>query len=213
VVADATIKGSETGTSFRQALYFKECGFNLHDTMIYEKLNYMPGECMRSKRYRPAFEYMFVLSKNGVGPFNLITIPKTTNTNPGHFRKKDGSLKPASSPASIGDTKAAPNVWQYTVGGQSHGHPATFPEQLAADHIVSWSNPGDLVLDPFSGSGTTGKMAILNGRHFIGIDISPEYVEIARKRITEVIAPEPDYLANMDLPVIQQESASGLTIQ
>jgi DNA modification methylase len=211
-VADATIKGSETGTSFRQALYFKECGFNLHDTMIYEKLNYMPGECQKSKRYRPAFEYMFVFCKGFVGFFNLIAIPKTTNTNPGHFRKKDGSLKPASSPASVGNTKAAPNVWRYKVGGPSHGHPASFPEQLAADHIISWSNPGDLVLDPFSGSGTTGKMAVLNRRHFIGIDISPEYVEIARKRITAALTHEPDYLGDLDSPAVSQDSASELTI-
>ena len=66
-------------------------------------------------------------------------------------------------------------------------HPAPFPEQLANDHIISWSNEGDTVLDCFMGSGTTGKMAVLNNRKFIGIEIDDTYFEIAKERINKAV--------------------------
>jgi DNA modification methylase len=217
VVADATIKGSETGTSFRQALYFKECGFNLHDTMVYAKSS-QPRQ--NGVRYEQHFEYMFVLSKGATKLLNPLKEPcKSAGKRHTRTCRDGGKDVLVVSSNVVAADKVRGNIWRYSVGSgstrdkQAFEHPAIFPEQLAADHIVSWSNPGDLVLDPFSGSGTTGKMAVLNGRHFIGIDISPEYVEIARKRIAAAIAPEPDYLADMDLPAIEQESASELTIQ
>jgi len=71
IVNDATIKGSETGTSFKQALYAKECGFNLHDTMIYEKINPIP---YHHNRYQPCFEYMFILSRGAPSIFNPILV-------------------------------------------------------------------------------------------------------------------------------------------
>ena len=192
VVNDATINGSETGTSFRQALYFKEIGFNLHDTMIYGKNNPMP---VNANRYYPCFEYMFVFSKGKPKTFNPILEETVTkgrknrlkqrNTD-GSFRKAYGYGKP------VKKYRPRYNVWFYNVGGNQSAtdkiafeHPAIFPEQLAEDHIVSWTNPGDVVLDPFVGSGTTAKMAALNGRKYIGIDISEEYCELARKRVTD----------------------------
>ena len=187
VVNDATIKGSETGTSFRQALFFMDCGFNLHDTMIYEKLNPMPKN---DKRYEPAFEYMFIFTKGKIKTFNPILLPckhagkKTSGTQytaNGALKKKWGSGKP------VKKTKVKSNIWAYPVGNGRVGHPAIFPEQLAQDHILSWSNVGDLVFDPMCGSGTTCKMAKLNGRNYIGIDIAEEYVELARRRIEEVV--------------------------
>ena len=69
IVGDATKNGNEYGTSFKQALFFKECGFNLHDTMIYRKLNYLP---ITTNRYEPQFEYMFILSKSKLKTFNPI---------------------------------------------------------------------------------------------------------------------------------------------
>ena len=183
VVGDATIKGSETGTSFRQALYFKEIGFNLHDTMIYEKINPMPKN---NKRYEPAFEYMFIFTKGKIKTFNPILLPckhagkkssGTQYTANGALKKKSGSEKP------VKKTKVKSNIWAYPVGNVRVGHPAVFPEQLANDHIVSWSNEGDTVLDPFMGSGTTGKMAVLNGRNFIGIELDDKYYGIAKARI------------------------------
>ena len=86
------------------------------------------------------------------------------------------------------------NVWQIANGFMkstndkvAYEHPAIFPEQLANDHILSWSSKGDIILDPFMGSGTTAKMAKLNGRNFIGFEISKEYCDIAEERIKTVI--------------------------
>jgi site-specific DNA-methyltransferase (adenine-specific) len=185
VVADSTVKGSETGMSFRQALYFKEIGFNLHDTMIYEKINYVP---LTHRRYEQSWEYMFVFSKSSPSIFNPIRIAKRTNSKPGKFLQNpsDKVFTPAHCDASGVKDKIAPNIFPYVIGSEKSGHPAPFPESLARDHILSWSNPNDTVLDPFLGSGTTGKMAIKTGREFIGIEISEEYLSIARDRISKV---------------------------
>lgn len=186
VVSDATLKGSETGSSFRQALYFKDvCGFSLHDTMIWHKGNPTPQQ--QHPRYQPAFEFMFVLCK-GYPPrvFNGLTQP---NKDAGKVRYTGGQRNTDDSYRhevrkgwEIKREGRKHNVWEIGVGRVA-GHPAPFPDQLAADHIASWSNPGDVVLDPFLGSGTTGKMAVQMGRQFIGIEISGEYCEIARQRI------------------------------
>ena len=191
VVGDGTIKGSETATSFKQALYFKECGFNLHDTMIYEKNNPVPQA--DKTRYTQSFEYMFVFSKGKPKTVNRIMV-ECQHTGKVHFgknklndencdRKIDRAVK---------QTKPLKNIWKYNVGiNQSSkdkiasGVPAIFPEQLAQDHILSWSNEGDLVLDPFMGSGTTAKIATLNNRHFLGFELSPEYCEIANQRVSQ----------------------------
>jgi len=188
IVADQTRDCSESGTSFRQVLFFKEIGFNLYDTMIYASEK--PPHSHR--RYEPKFEFMFVLSKGQPNAFNPIMIPCT---NAGQTPKRrtvrntDGQLGGFRQPKPVKAMKIKGNIWTYDTGARAgedkiaHLHPAIFPQQLAEDHILSWSNVGDLVLDPFSGSGTTGKMAVKNGRRFIGIDVSVEYVEIARKRI------------------------------
>ena len=191
VVGDATIDGSETGTSFRQALYFKdECGFNLHDTMIYGKN--AVGACGSIYSYQQAFEYMFVFTKGKIGSFNPIRdlVPLRA----GKLTRYTKNAK--STPEGYSDEthlKEAPvsskrkNIWFYNIGftaqNDAFTHPARFPEQLAEDHILSWSNPGDIVLDPMCGSGTTCKMAALNDRDYIGIDISGEYCELARERV------------------------------
>lgn len=182
VVGDVTINGSETGTSFKQALYFKDIGFNLHDTMIYSKRNPMPH--IKKNRYTPSFEYMFILSKGTPKTTNLLTEPckysgvdiTSTNTN-------TESIKAKKKVYHTKNTKIRRNIFEYVLAGTNYGHPAIFPEELAKDHIISWSNEGDTVLDPFMGSGTTGKMAVQLNRNFIGIEISAEYLEIAKKRI------------------------------
>ena len=187
VVGDATIKGSETGTSFKQALYFKEIGFNLHDTMIYLKPNFSAVGALKT-RYAPVFEYMFILTKGKIKTFNPIKdrFCKTAGKiKGGTIRNRDGSMKRKSNEGRIQpEFGQRYNVWD--VSPQSiPGHPAPFPEQLAHDHIISWSNEGDTVLDPFLGSGTTGKMAKQLNRNFIGIEISQEYLDIAQQRIGE----------------------------
>lgn len=191
MVSDATIKGCETGTSFRQALGFMDAGFNLHDTMIYAKVNPIP---QNHNRYEQSFEYMFVLSKGKPNVFNPLREPtkyagkefdwggRKTKMDDKQCRRDRESEN-----ISVKPTKIRKNIFNYSIGGVSTGHPAVFPEQLAADHIVSWSNEGDIVLDPFMGSGTTGKMALLNNRNYIGFEICKDYCDIASKRIKEAM--------------------------
>jgi site-specific DNA-methyltransferase (adenine-specific) len=188
VVGDATINGSETGTSFKQALYFKEIGFNLHDTMIWNKGTFTAVGALTS-RYAPVFEYMFVLSKGQPKTFNPIKDRQNKTfgrKNYGTIRQIDGTTKPMSNIGKpVAEYGQRHNVWELTPekSNSNRLHPAMFPESLAHDHIVSWSNEGDTVLDCFLGSGTTGKVAKQLNRKFIGIEISPEYLEIASKRI------------------------------
>ena len=188
VVADATIKGSETGTSFKQALYFMECGFNLHDTMIYIKNGGLNSGSLQA--YQQKFEYMFVLSKGKIKTFNLIKDRKNKKAEDVVKKKKrpDGTI--VEQHIKSEEYGVRYNYWIYDTGGSkgtkdayAYVHPAVFPEALANDHILSWSNEGDMVLDPFMGSGTTGKMAIRNNRNFIGIELNEEYFKIAERRI------------------------------
>ena len=197
VVNDATIKGSETGTSFRQALYFKEIGFNLHDTMIYLKNGASFPAGKNSNRYSQVFEYMFVFSKGKPKTANLLKDKPNKWAGSSTFgvssnRQKNGKIKKGSKRI-VGEFGYRTNVWEIPNGkGYSasddiaYEHPAIFPEALAEGHILTWSNEGDIVLDPMCGSGTTCKMAKLNGRDYIGIDIAEEYVEMARRRVEEV---------------------------
>ena len=182
VVGDATIKGSETGTSFRQALWAMECGFKLHDTMIYAKNSYMPHG---GNRYEQQYEYMFVFVKGALKTFNKITIPcKTAGTKRNRSNEKECGMKRRNISTIVNATKPLPNIWWYDVGHNDKTiHSAVFPEKLAHDHIISWSNEGDTVLDCFMGSGTTGKMAKKLNRNFIGIEKELKYFKIAKKRI------------------------------
>jgi len=194
VVGDATVKGTETGTSFKQALYLKECGFNLFDTMIYAKTP--RGAVGNNKTYWQTFEYMFIFSKGNPKTINLICDRKNKESRDGDNgtkRLENGELLKVKR-GGYSEYGRRTNIWEYGIGkGQStkddfaFKHPAIFPEQLANDHILSWSNEGDIVYDPFAGSGTTGKMAILNKRKCIMSEISAEYCEIIKKRLEPII--------------------------
>lgn len=190
VVNDATIKGSETGTSFKQALKFVEIGFNLHDTMIFQKTNPIPQ--IYRKRYNGIFEYMFVFSKGKVKTHNPIKVDcihaglKLDGTTYKNYSK--GEQKRGKMAKPVKNQKIKGNIWEYVVGKKKEdqyakGHPAPFPCALARDHISSWTNEGDVVLDPMNGSGTTCISALQIGRNYIGIDISKEYCDLARNRI------------------------------
>jgi len=197
VVGDAVIKGSESGSSFKQALYFMQQGFKLHDTMIYEKNGSSFPARRDGNRYSQIFEYMFVFS-NGAKPktSNLICDKKNKwagwvpwGKKGGTMRKKDGELVPRHQKPTP-DFSPRNNIWKYNTGAGysakdkiAFKHPAIFPEQLAEDHILTWTEPGDIVLDPLNGAGTTTKMALLNDRRFIGIDILQDYCDIAEERI------------------------------
>jgi site-specific DNA-methyltransferase (adenine-specific) len=186
VVADATVNGSETGTSFRQALGFMGLGFNLHDTMIYRR---SAPQFPETVRYASVFEYMFIMSKESPTTANLIKVKST-----GHGGFVVGSkIRGTQEVLNVrigGGMRVKDNVWDILSHGtngysdpDAANHPAIFPEALARDHILSWSNPGDVVLDPMCGSGTTLKMAVTLGRRAIGIDIAAEYIALTRERV------------------------------
>lgn len=192
VVNDKTDDGDETGTSMRQALHFKEIGLRLHDTMIWNRLCPFP----ESNRYHPAFEYMFVFSNGAPSTFNCIKDRETSTGGAESVsrmeRQPDGTIRRPKREFVRNEVGSRLNIWEVRAGwGQStkdqfaFDHPAIFPEDLARDHILSWSNEGDIVLDPFSGSGTTAKMARELGRHYIGIEVNESYVEISRKRLAQ----------------------------
>jgi len=212
VVGDATIKGSETGTSFKQALFFKECGFNLHDTMIYQRTSPFPSNI----RYNQSFEYMFVFSKGKPKTFNpvikqrktdeSIKRAKTKTYSSNTYRDKEGNLNTPNKQAlkRLNDARnnnyiLADNIWYIPAGyglsttdKEAFKHPAIFPEDLVSKHIISWSNEGDLIYDCFMGSGTTAKMAHIHKRNWIGSEMSKEYVEIANNRLKP-------YLTQLDI--------------
>ena len=189
VVNDATKDGCETLTSFTQAIHFKEIGFNV-ETMIWRKTNPTP-QFPSIPRYTHDFEYMFILSKGKIGTFNPLMIPtKSAGSKRNRNLVNSSSSQSADSPRDavtiVKREKRLTNTWDLSSAtGEVRGHPAVFPEKLAEMHIQSWSNPGDIVLDPFIGSGTTAKMAMLNDRKYLGMEISEEYVDIANKRIEE----------------------------
>jgi len=190
VVGDSCEDGDESGTCFKQALYFKQIGFKLFDTMIYHKY----GTPMRGNLlgYNQVFEYMFVFTKGKILKSNIIKDRPNATSGASRIttnRKSDGKIN-NQGVCKTEDFGRRENIWSYTNGFMqtakdtiAFNHPAIFPEQLCGDHIKSWSNDGDLIFDPFMGSGTTAKMAILLNRKYIGSDISQEYVDLANERI------------------------------
>ena len=182
VVGDATIKGSETGTSFKQALWAKECGFNV-ETMIWEKTG---SGCLGSnKYYGQNFEYMFVFAKAQPAVTNLIK-DRENKVKAGKVKVNGGLDKEGKGKTRIVERKPfgkRTNIWRFDTQKNSD-HPAPFPIKLASDHIASWSHDGDTVLDPFMGSGTTGVACKNLGRKFIGIELDEQYFKIAQERIS-----------------------------
>lgn len=182
VISDETKNGSETGTSFKQALYFKEIGFLLYDTMIWQKTGMLPTE----GRYYNQFEYMFIISKGKPKTKNFICDHKTVNG--GKIQRKDLVINKGNNIKSNewftrNEYSRRPNIWKIHIGVNHTNHPAIFPEQLAGDHIITWSDVGDIIYDPFCGSGTTCKMAKINNRNYIGSEISKDYYDIGINRL------------------------------
>lgn len=194
VVGDQVHNGNKSLTSFKQCIYFQDIGFNVYDVMIYKKAG---GGPPHKNRYTNTFEYMFVFSKGLPKTTHLIKDKENKWAGTATFgsvsrREKDGSLTPKGKRV-VNDVSVRTNIWEYAVGkgnstkdNYAFEHPAIFPEKLVADHIESWTNDGDIILDPFMGSGTTGKMCALLGRKFIGIELNKDYFEIAKKRIYSV---------------------------
>lgn len=204
VVSDATINGSETCTSFKQALTFVEKGFRLHDTMIFQNTNPVPQ--IYRKRYTNVFEYMFVFSKGAVVTHNPIMVPcihaglELKGTTYKNYSNGEQCRTKLANPVKAEKIKG--NIWEYVVGKkavdqEAKKHPAPFPYELALDHIKSWTNEGDIVLDPMCGSGTTCVAAMDSRREYIGIDISKEYCELAEGRVRIHSQKEPSLFGNM----------------
>lgn len=217
VVNDGTIDKEESGTSFRHAWAFKKLGFKLHDTMIYEKTGAAFPANRNGNRYTQIFEYMFVFTKGKPKTSNLICDKRNRwfgwcNWGKNTLRTKEGELKKQDDTKAIPEFSPRNNIWKFSAGaGHSYTgsaderklakkHPAVFPENLVRDHILSWSNPGDTVLDPMCGSGTTLKMAYLEDRNYIGIDISEEYANLAKERMKFVEKDKPAYIKNKTKP-------------
>lgn len=190
VVGDKVNNGSKSLTSFKQALIFEKIGFKIYDVIIYEKTS---PSAPHKNRYFNSFEYMFIFTKGKPKTVNLIEDRKNkyAGTKTGNItrREKDGSLT-SKGTKTIKELGRRTNVWQYAVGNnksttykKAFKHPAIFPEKLAYDHVISWSNKGDLVLDCFMGSGTTGVACKNTNRNFIGIELDEKYFEIAKERI------------------------------
>ena len=212
IVGDATINGDETGTSFKQAQYFKEIGFKLHDTMIYEKNGSSRPAGKNAKRYSQIFEYMFVFVKGEIRKdITLIADKRNKWAGWAKWGKNttydvDGNLvEVKKNQPVIKEYSYRNNIWRYSVSfNDKTGHPAVFPELLAQDHILSWSVEGDLVLDPFMGSGTTAKMAKLNKRNYIGFEKNTEYYEKSLERIAKY-----DGQVNTELETTNIETENG----
>lgn len=190
VVGDKTENGSKTLSSYKQALLFNKIGFKVYDVIIYEKTS---PSAPHKNRYFNAFEYMFIFSKGKPKTINLLKDRKNkyggTYSGVVTKREQDGTLTTKTKKL-INDYGVRTNIWSYAVGNNksttdkiAFKHPAIFPEKLAKDHILSWSNENDIVLDCFMGSGTTGKMCKLLNRNFIGIEIDEKYFNIAKERI------------------------------
>ncbi len=197
VVGDK-INSGRSLTSFKQGLYFQETGFLMHDVMIYKKKN---TPFMRSNAYTNCYEFMFILSKGKPKTFNSLKEPTIRNGFEmlAHNKGSDGVNNKILKELKKEKTKN--NIWSYAVGlggtttdKIAFNHPAVFPEKLAEDHILSWSNHGDIVFDPMCGSGTTCKVAFLKGRKYIGIDISEEYIAIAKQRLEACQARQVDFM-------------------
>ena len=187
IVSDGTINGSESGTSFKQALFFKECGFNLYDTMIWMKPS---PQAPTEGRYYDVFEYMFILSKGKPKTLNLLTDRK--NKTHGSVSNKESrsnreDRKILEGKRTVKEYSRRFNVWEVSRGRNKTEHPAVFPEKLANDHVLTWSNEGEVVYDPFMGSGTTAAISLKTKRDFIGSELSSEYCEIIKERLSPLI--------------------------
>lgn len=193
IVADQVINGDETGTSFRQALAAKDVGFKLLDTMIWRKSIRSIGSC---NAYWNEFEYMFVFTKGKIRVVNLLKDRpnyKSGQKFTAPVRNRSGEFSSSRNPRLLGEMGRRGNIWHYATGNGCSApsgsvafeHPAIFPEALVADHVQSWSNIGDLVFDPFMGSGTTAVVARRLDRHYIGAELVEKYADICKRRLAQ----------------------------
>ena len=206
VVADQIVDGGDSGTSFRQALSFMGLGLTLHQPMIYQRWS-LSG--MRKKAYYKDFEYMFVFSKGKLKTANILEDKRNLATGGRKASKMSGLGRSGDNQNSylgltggiVPEYGRRGSVWYYNAGkyaGNLKGdldyqtlaeHPAIFPQRLARNHILSWTNPGDLVIDPMVGSGTTLRAAADFGRRAVGIEINPEYCDLIRQRLAQSVLP------------------------
>jgi len=193
--ADTIVNGSKTLTPSKHALYFsEECGLKVHDEMIYEKNSCSFPAKRNGLRYSNVYEEVFILSKGKPKSVNLICDKRNRCYGEKGFgmasqRRKNGDLvKYERKPT----PKFSPrdNIWRVFTGkgysskdSNASKHPAISPDLLVLDHIRTWSNEGDIILDPMAGSGTTCVMAKALKRQYVGIEISDEYCQLINERL------------------------------
>jgi site-specific DNA-methyltransferase (adenine-specific) len=191
VVGEQVKKGTETGTAARQKLHFMDLGFRCSTMIMVTSRVRFP----QRGRYPSVFDYAFVLTKGRPRHFHAICDKKNKYVGEKFrwkLRERDGRIvkREHCHDKYVGVFGSRMNVWFYHVGymktttdKDAYGHPALMPEKMAEDFIISFSRPGDLILDPFSGAGTTSKMAMLNGRRYLGMEICENYASDSRKRL------------------------------
>jgi len=195
VVRDEVVDGSITGETARQILGFLDLGFKIPLTIIYAKLGAPRVGSLNN--YNNEHEYVLVITKDT--PFPANRLKDRLNRKGGRPKQKTSHRDNKTGFLRHKMGKKTPfmgfrgSVWWYPTGHRlayasadtdlMEGFPAPMHEQLCKDLILSYSHLGDVVLDIFSGSGTTSKMCVLTGRNYIGIEISSEFCKLSRKRI------------------------------
>jgi DNA modification methylase len=173
------------GIPWMLAFALREDGWYLRQDIIWHKPNPMPESV--TDRPTSAHEHVFLLTKRGRYFYDAEAIAENAalgarRFNGGHDVGPDRNDNGRSDPSSI-ETRNARNVW--TIASQAYGgaHFATMPPELVERCIKAGTKKGDLVLDPFSGAGTTALVADRLGRNAVGIEINPEYADLSRERI------------------------------
>lgn len=190
VIQDATKNGAKSLTSFRTACLFADLGWRLFECCIYSRAG-VPGAWW-TKRFRVDHEYIFIFTRGDGLPrrfdkTSLMVESKYAGITAGGTKRTTKGDFVAIKKTVISPLKCRGTIWHYAASNTERNktkseHPATYPDSLARDIISCFSKEGDLVLDPMMGSGTTGIASVNMGRRFLGIEISVQYMEIAKRR-------------------------------
>lgn len=183
------------GIPWRFAFAMQQRGWYLRQDIIWHKPNPMPESV--TDRCTKSHEYIFLLTKNARYFFDHEAIKEEATTEP---VARDKNAEGYQADYAKGERFSAGervygadgkrnkrDVWSVAVRPYKEAHFATFPRELIEPCILAGSKEGDIVLDPFSGSGTTGDVALTKGRHYIGLELNPDYAELSRKRLEEAV--------------------------
>jgi site-specific DNA-methyltransferase (adenine-specific) len=191
-LGDSYANKSLAGIPWRFAFSMQDRGWYLRQDIIWAKPNPMPESV--TDRCTKSHEYVFLLTKNPryyfdneaikepVSHPNLIGKTQKVSYHDDSAMRNDGNRVVVR-----GDRRNKRSVWTVTTKPYKEAHFAVYPPELITPCILSGSAEGDTVLDPFSGSGTTGEVALTHGRNYFGIELNPEYAALSEKRLTNAI--------------------------